>query len=330
MSKEEQKYSRRRGPGPERPEENHGEGRRSVRYIPRYAKPGDAKRRRKDAVIWSFILFFSALFLTAAIWLGAEVVMLSKAENDFDRLAEMVADDPLPTSSTDSEPGGTTAATVGSSPAGEEEMSPDLPDAGTEATEPAEKTVQPKYAQLYLKNSDLFGWIKIDGTEINYPVMHSPQDPQRYIHANFAGEYSRPGIPFLDAACTGDSDNLLIYGHNMRNGTMFHSLLEYRDKAYWESHPVIQLDTLYEEQKYEVMFAFYDRIYSRNETAFRFYRFIEAEDREDFAYALEKMKSKQLYETGVAADYGDQLLTLVTCSYHTGNGRFVVVAKKVS
>lgn len=208
-----------------------------------------------------------------------------------------------------------------------------LPVSAAEITSPAEtepqvKTVLPQYATLYLENSDLFGWIRIDDTKLDYPVMHTPDDPEKYLHANFEGEYSYPGVPFLDAKCTADSDNLLIYGHNMPNGSMFRTILRYQEKNYWQSHPTITFNTLYEEQEYEVLAAFYDRVYYQTENVFKFYQFIDAEDEADYDNAIAQFKDKALYDTGVNAIYGDQLITLVTCAYHTDNGRFVVVAKR--
>lgn len=199
-----------------------------------------------------------------------------------------------------------------------------------ESAEMEEKTLLPQYADLYQENPDLFGWIKIEDTAIDYPVMYTPDEPEKYLYANFEGNYSYCGLPFLDEECTENSDNLLIYGHNMLDGTMFRALMNYKDQSYWEAHPVIQLDTIYEEQEYEVMFAFYDRVYYKHEDVFKFYQFIDAENAQDFEYAIAAMKEKQLYDTGVTASYGDQLITLVTCSYHTENGRFVVVARKIS
>jgi sortase B len=174
----------------------------------------------------------------------------------------------------------------------------------------------------------MVGWIRMDGTSLDYPVMHTPDDPEKYLHVDFDQKNSYPGTPFLDAACTMDSTNLLIYGHNMPNGTMFRSLFKYEQSHYWREHPTIVFDTLYEQQEYEVLSAFYDRVYYKTETVFKFYQFIDPETEEEFNAGIEQLKKKSLYDTGVTAQYGDKLITLVTCSYHTDNGRFVVVARR--
>lgn len=200
----------------------------------------------------------------------------------------------------------------------------------TVATEPVERIMLPQYGNLYQQNPDLYGWVRIDDTIIDYPVMRSVDDPEKYLHANFEAEYSYPGTPFADAKCSNDSDNILIYAHNMLDGSMFRSLLKYENKNYWEAHPTIMYSDLYGEYEYEVVAAFYDRVYKKTENVFKFYQFIDAEDASHYNNAIDNFKAKALYDTGVDAAYGDQLITLVTCAYHTDNGRFVVVARKAA
>lgn len=196
------------------------------------------------------------------------------------------------------------------------------------ATEPPQKAILPQYIDPYCQNPDLYGWLRIDGTVIDYPVMRSIEEPEKYLHANFKGEYSYAGTPFVDYKCSYESDNLLIYGHNMLDGSMFRSLLKYQEKNFWEAHPNIMYSDLYGEYEYEVMSAFYDRVYKKTETCFKFYQFIDAENEQNFNESVATLKSKSLYDTGVEAQYGDQLITLITCAYHETNGRFVVVARK--
>lgn len=195
-------------------------------------------------------------------------------------------------------------------------------------TEPLVKTILPKYADLYLRNTEFYGWIEIEGTKINYPVMRSFENNDEYLYANFDGEYSYAGIPFVDYKCSHESDNLLIYGHNMKDGTMFRDLIKYEKESYWEKHPTIVFSDLYEDYEYEVLAAFYDRVYLKTDTCFKFYQFIDAADAEDFDYAIFQFKAKSIYDTGVEAEYGDKLITLITCAYHEENGRFVVVARR--
>lgn len=200
----------------------------------------------------------------------------------------------------------------------------------TAPTESKEKVLLAQYAELYDQNPELYGWIRIDGTVIDYPVMRSVEEPEKYLHANFQAAYSYAGTPFVDYQCSNDSDNLLIYGHNMLDGSMFRSLIKYENKNYWEAHPTIMYSDLYDEYEYEVVAAFYDRVYKKTEDVFKFYQFIDAENEDDFYTSVFHLKDKSLYDTGIDPQYGDQLITLVTCAYHVENGRFVVVAKKAA
>ncbi len=199
----------------------------------------------------------------------------------------------------------------------------------TEIQEP-EKQVLPYFTEMAAENPDFAGWIKIDGTKLDYPLMYTPEDPEKYIRKNFEGDFSVGGLPFIGEGCSLEprSDNLIIYGHNMTNGTMFHTLMKYDQMNYWREHPVIHLSSLYEEKEYEILSAFYDRVYEKSATCFKFYQFIDAENEEDFNEAISYFQDHALYDTGVTAEYGNNLITLVTCAYHVDNGRFVVVARE--
>ncbi len=199
----------------------------------------------------------------------------------------------------------------------------------------SKKEILSYYKDLAAENSDFVGWITIDDTAVDYPVMHTPQDPERYLKTSFGHEYDPNGVPFVDARCSveseedKDSDNLIIYGHNMKSGRMFASIMKYQKQSFYEEHPLIEFDSLYETRNYQVIAAFYDRVYYSDEDCFKFYNFIDAADKAEFDDAVEQFKHKSLYDTGVSASYGDSLITLVTCAYQTENGRFVVVAKQV-
>ena len=187
-------------------------------------------------------------------------------------------------------------------------------------------------SELHAKNPDIVGWIRIDDTVLDYPVMFTPEDEEKYLRADFDGNFDMMGLPFIDKDCSMDpeSDNLIIYGHNMNNGTAFATTLDYADESFWKEHPTIYFATLEEEREYEVLAAFYDRVYFNYEDVFKFYQFIDAEDEADFNNAMEAYREKAEYDTGVTAEYGDDLITLVTCSYHHEYGRFVVVARRVT
>lgn len=98
-------------------------------------------------------------------------------------------------------------------------------------------------SELYAQNNDLFAWIYIEGTKVDYPVMHTPENPEKYLRRNFDAKYSYSGVPFMDGRCSADSDNYIIYGHNMKNGTMFSDIIDYEDKAFRDEYPIIELET---------------------------------------------------------------------------------------
>ncbi len=185
------------------------------------------------------------------------------------------------------------------------------------------------YIALKEENSDFFGWISIEGTDVSYPVMYTPEDEEYYLHRDFYGKEARSGVPFLAASCYEGCGNYLIYGHHMKNGTMFASLLDYAGREYWEEHPVIRFDTLTASGEYEVAAAFYSEAYPQDASGvFRFYQYTDLSEPYVFAEYMEQVRRAALYDTGVNVEYGSGLLTLCTCSYHMENGRFVVVARK--
>lgn len=184
-----------------------------------------------------------------------------------------------------------------------------------------------KYADLYAQNNDFIGWIKIDDTVIDYPVMQSKDSPNFYLDHNFSKEYSRFGVPYMQENCNLQSDNIVIYGHNMKNKSMFNELTKYKDKDFYNAHRYIQLDTLSEQRKYEVICAFKTVAYANN--GIKYYEFVNADSQKDFSAYIEKCQALSFYDTGVRAEYGDKLITLSTCEYSQNNGRFVVVAKLI-
>ena len=187
-----------------------------------------------------------------------------------------------------------------------------------------------EYKAMYLKNKSLIGWIKIDDSRIDYPVMQTV-DNEYYLKHNFNQEEDANGCIFLDCNCDVilGNTNLILYGHHMNSGTMFSSIVKYGNKDYYEKHKIIQFDTIYEKGTYEVMYAFRTHIYNTDEIVFKYYQFIDANSEAEFDSAMEAMSELSLYDTGVTASYGDRLLTLSTCDYQENNGRFAVVAKKI-
>lgn len=187
-----------------------------------------------------------------------------------------------------------------------------------------------KYQQLAEMNDDMVGWLTIPNTDINYPVMYTPDDPEYYLHRDFEGEKSSSGMLFVEANCDIENgDNQIIYGHNMKNDTMFGTLDLYKDPEFWQEHQYIIYDSLYEAHTYQVVCVFQSRVLDKDENGFRYYRFYGSENEEEFNEYVEGIKNLELYDTGIDISYGDKLITLSTCAYFTDEGRFVVVAKQI-
>lgn len=196
--------------------------------------------------------------------------------------------------------------------------------------EEIELTVLEEYQTLYNKNKKLIGWLKIDDTNIDYPVMQTSNN-EYYLDHNYNQEYDKNGSLFLDADCdvVHRSTNLIIYGHHMKSGKMFGNLNKYSSESYYKDHSKIQFDTIYEKGTYEVMYVFRSRIYNEDEVVFKYYQFLNAVSEQEFSSNMQEMKELSMYDTGVTASYGDSLLTLSTCDNSEEDGRFVVVAKKI-
>lgn len=188
-----------------------------------------------------------------------------------------------------------------------------------------------KLEELQKDNPDIVAWLEIEGTNISYPVLQDT-DNSYYMTHNYKKEYSKDGSIFLDKDYDWNipSTNLLIYGHNYNDGLMFASLLDYKQESFYKEHQIIKLTTNKEDTEYEIIAAFLSKVYYKSETnVFRYYFFINAKTEEEFNEYITNSKKASLYDTGKTAKYGDQLLTLSTCSYHTEDGRFAVVARKI-
>ena len=277
------------------------------KYLPRNRKG------RKNSPVSRILLVVA---LVSALIFGVTVFSALRNQIALKRMAAETARETTPIST--SAPAETTVPT--------QATVPPTTAATVPPTEPRE--VLPRLQEQYEKNPDLAGWLTIPGTRIDYPVMYSPDEPERYLHANFEVSYSFAGLPFIDAACDPESGNRIIYAHNMLDGSMFRTLLKYQQKDFWQRNPVISFNTLYEEQEYEVVAAFYDKVYKKSDTNFKFYQFYDTSDQSRFDEAMAYYREHALYDTGVTAQCGDLFLTLVTCAYQTENGRFVVVARK--
>lgn len=257
------------------------------------------KRRRSSIGYTVAMVVFGAVFLVSAGLLVKRFLDDRKTENEFASLQAMID---------------TTATADTQKPTGE--------------------SVNPngaKFAALRDKNSDFIGWISIDGTNLDFPVMYAPTNKDFYLRHDFNKEYSIYGVPYLDEKTTlganVESDNLIIYGHNMKTGTIFGCLTGYKKADYYQQHPYIEFDTVYGDAQYEVFAAF--AIDVVNDTSFVYNQYVDMDEESYNAYVEEVCRRSDV-DTGIRPAYGEQLLTLSTCEYSTDNGRFVVVARRVA
>ncbi len=191
--------------------------------------------------------------------------------------------------------------------------------------------ILPEYCKMYKTNSDLAGWIVINGTDINYPVVQSKVYQEFYLDHNFDGEEDNAGSVFADARndLMLPDDNIIIYGHNMKDGSMFGTLQYYLDKDYYDKHNMLSFDTLHKHGTYKIAVVGLSKISEESDGTFKYYDFINADSKKAFKKYVENIKKLEAYDTGISLEYGDKLVTLSTCNSVEKDGRLFIVAKEV-
>ncbi|MBQ3514057.1 MAG: class B sortase [Lachnospiraceae bacterium] len=256
------------------------------------------KQRKKQKIIYNvFFVLMLAIMLFSGFMIGKDLLSRKKEKEKFEDLKELVVVE-------------------------ENQQSQSLgDDSGTdrEAVESGRNL-----SKVFELNSDCVGWLCIADTNVDYPVMYTPDEPQKYLRQNFYEEDSVSGVPFIDERCTLDSDNLIIYGHNMKDKTMFGSLKNYRDSAYGMEHQIIEFETTSGCDRY-VIFA----VIVTN-TSDEWYDFISVNTEEEFDSYVKKAEEKSLYHLELPEEYEKQIITLSTCYGSSDNARLLVVACKVS
>lgn len=226
-------------------------------------------------------------------------------------------------------------ANPGSSEGSEDDAKPgsnaNPEDSGDSENIPSQpEPVENPYLASFLANEDMAGWLQIPDTEIDYPIMWTPEDENYYLYRGFDKKENQNGCLILDTdSCLEPlTTNLIIHGHNMKSGAMFGNLTEYENPEYFEAHRQIILYTPQCRRNYEVLAVFRSQVYKKTDTQFKFYKFFQADTQEEFDDFYSNIKELSLYDTGVTASFGDHFITLSTCAYHTDHGRFVVVARE--
>lgn len=277
----------------------------------------------KKKVMMALTGLFALAFLISAGFLVDYYAKSRKQKNAYDELSSLVEQNQQPVQDV-------TPTGDANDNQGDNTVTPE-PSKFVEITNPdTGKTVSVlrEYAPIYEKNMDTVGWIKVEGTDVNYPVMQTPEWVNFYLTRNFEKEKSKYGAIYANemADLNAPSDNITLYGHKMKDGSMFASLHEYKSKKFFEKYPFVKFDTLTEKHNYVVAAVF---MTTANESGFQYHNFVNGTE-EEFNAFVATCKSMSLYDTGVEMTYGDKLLTLSTCEHTIDNGRFVVVAKRIS
>ena len=202
--------------------------------------------------------------------------------------------------------------------------------ASAETTEATEPGILEAYQPIYDENPHTVGWIKLDGTKINYPVLQTPEDPNYYLYRDFDGNDSQRGSIYAREECdiNEPSDNITIYGHCMADGSMFAALSAYTSKTAWENNSLIFFDTLTEYHTYKIFAVF--KTSANVGEGFSYHQFVDAENEAEFDEFVKTCKDLSFYDTGVTPQYGDKLICLSTCEYTLDNGRLVVAAVRIA
>ena len=250
------------------------------------------------------VLFVSVILLSVSLYYLAGYLAQEKKSSDTYEEIRTIYEDPEEKDGADSE----------------------QDDAISESENEAE--VDAGLLKLHEENPDCIGWIHIEGTAIDYPVMYHPAEKEYYLHRNFYQEYDYSGTPYLSEICDpAESDNLIIYGHHMNSGTMFADLEKFKSEDFWKEHQIIEYRTLQGNETYQILAAFAVPVYTGSD--FQYYSFSKAASVAEYAAFIAECKTKAYYDTGVNAFYGDKLITLSTCEYSHKNGRMVVVGKRI-
>lgn len=192
-----------------------------------------------------------------------------------------------------------------------------------------------EFAALYERNKDFVGWVEIEGTPLNYPVVKG-KDNDYYLTHNFDGKRERHGTPFMDYRNDIDrlNANTVLHGHNMKSDNQMFSELEnyYKGKNainYYRQHPVIKFDTLNAKMEWKIFAVFACGVNTKDEDFLAYYDYLMASSEEDYMKWVEEFKSRSIYDIPVDVQVGDNLLTLSTCYYEKEDQRLVVVARRV-
>ena len=266
----------------------------------------------KKAMFITVVVVLLAAFCVSAFMIGNYLVEGKQQEERYDELSNIAANAQTETT----EPKATKPADTSETP--------------EETTEPTEPGMLAGYKEIYEMNNDVVGWIKMEGTKMDYPVMQTPDDPNFYLYRDFDKKNSKRGSVYAKEDCdiNEPSDNITIFGHNMQDGSMFACLGNYTSKRAWEDNSLIFFDTLTEYHTYKIFAVF--KTSANLGQGFRYHTFVDAASEQEFDEFVSTCKRLSFYDTGITPVYGDKLICLSTCEYTLDNGRLVVAAVRIT
>ncbi len=276
------------------------------------------KYKKKSGALSAILLvIFAVLLAYSGTMLLKDFTQARAEKKEFEELADIIELEPDDTD-TEKEPSDDTPTDV-------TEPDDNTPDGDTDEkpSAPKRKPLTRDIPKLVSMNPDCVGWVFVDGTPINYPVVHTPDEPEKYLRKSFYGKKSTGGVPFIDFRCTLDSSNIIIYGHGMRNGTMFGKLKYFVKKSFWEKHDIIEFETLDGCAKYKV-FAVLE---VKNDDTW--YNKILLQTESSYNDAIEYAKSNSSYDTGYTPVFGQRLISLSTCYGETKADRLIVIGAEI-
>lgn len=290
------------------------------------------KPRGKDIIYNLTMIILLVIFIGSAGTLAKNYIQDRRHGNDLEQLAELFPEETMPEVTVS-----VTKATTAASETEIQESETSIEDTWMQISPQDWKVYWDKvaagrfstYQSLKKQNADFVGWVRIEGTKIDYPVLQTPNDPDYYLHRDFEKKYSRYGIPYMMESCRLEEPrtNYLVYGHHMRNGSMFAALQNYTDYNYYKQHPYIQFDTLNQTGSYEIVAVV--KVDNSADPSF-WQKVLFPSSEAEFNSAWKQFQKKSFYDTGVSITAYDHLLALVTCEYTLKDGRLMVVAREIS
>lgn len=292
----------------------------------------------KKGLFVALILVLIAAFAASGLYLAAYFTDSAKQQSADDKRAELVNSTRNEYSATEEATGEATVSPYGvpgSYGHEDEYYTPDVIDEPENV--PTKPELQsgsdflPWYQELHDQNSDMVGWLQIENSKINYPVMQTSMDNANfYLYKDFDKNDSVRGSIYAAEICDvfEPSDNITLFGHNMKDGSMFAYLGNYYEKSAWENNPLIFFDTLTESHVYKIFAVF--KTSGTDNVGFAYHQMADAKDEAEFNQFVATCKELAFYDTGITPVYGDKLLCLSTCEYTIDNGRFVVAAVRIT